>query len=144
MVERRFVFHPHQQVSGTHQKAADDDSPSFAQELIGQHPADVRRGVDQGPVGCVDAVGPAVFGLQEAFDHVEREQGPHAVEREPFPHFDHKELEEGPRVSTGAVHRDCIGRVHECWLLSLIVAITARFSPPSAQWGSELQPVHQN
>ena len=119
VVERRFIFHPHQQVSGTHQKAADDDRPPFAQELIGQHPTDVWRGVDQGPVGRVDAVGPAVLGLQEAFDHVEREQGPHAVERKAFPHFDHKELEEGPRVSTGAVHRDCIGRIHE--LLAIVL-----------------------
>ena len=30
VVERWFVFHPHQQVPGTHQESTDDDRPSLA------------------------------------------------------------------------------------------------------------------
>ena len=85
--EHDFDFDGHQQVTAGHEQTAEDDRATGAQESVCEHATEERGHVDQGHVGAVDLVGGVVVVRQEALDHVEREQRPHAVVAEPLPHL---------------------------------------------------------
>ncbi len=82
-----------------HEQAAEDHGTPLPQEPVGQQAAEKRRHVDQRRVSAIHGVGVLVAVAQKALGHVEDQQGPHAVEGEPLPHFGKEEREQPGRVA---------------------------------------------
>ena len=67
-----------------------DDGLAVAEQPVGEHAAEERRGVHQRGVAAVDGVG-RVVGEQEVLRHVVDEQRPHTVVAEALPHLGEEE-----------------------------------------------------
>ena len=74
-------------VARGHEQAAPHHRAPRAEQAIGEQSAQERRRVDERRVGAVDRVGAAVVHAQEALEHVEEQQRPHAVVGEALPHL---------------------------------------------------------
>jgi len=107
--ERVAVLDGHQQMTHRHQDAADDDRAAPPEEPVGEHPAEVRRHVDQRGVGAVDPVRLPVVHAEEALDEIQRQQRAHPVVREALPHLGEEELKQPRRVAEDGRCRGLLG-----------------------------------
>src|SRR4029079_15487865 len=77
--EKEKLLECHREMSGSHQRGADDDGPALAQHAVGKQAAQDRRQVDQAGIETVDVRGKRLRGQrpENAF-----ERGPES--REPY------------------------------------------------------------